>query len=223
VAALAAADCSDEAGDSEAAGVEHIAGRRCSLSASSAAIWAAGCRKSLALPAFRLKAGTDTGRCACFLADSPPSLSGISFRPTPTIPALVFPATFRETLLNPSNPWTRPGVIRNRPTTPVKLPQGDADPELYKRVRWDTIPSDGIHPDYGQGGAQSLMVQLADGIAASTQPDGWAWAVNKTILGVGDSLMRNNVIFFADHVSHGKARSHRPRLSALDALADWLP
>jgi hypothetical protein len=35
--------------------------------------------------------------------------------------------------------------------------------------------------------------------------------------------MRNNVIFFADHVSHGKARSHRPHLSALDALADWLP
>jgi hypothetical protein len=156
----------------------------------------------------------------------PPSLAVPGFAPTPPAPALVFPETFRETLLNPSNPWTRPGVIRNRPTVPIKFPWGDPDPELYRRVRWEPAPSDGIHPDYGQGGAESLMEQLADSIKAGVQPEGWEWAVNKTILGVGDSLMRNNVMFFTDHVSHGKVRllrSPRPAPRVLAVPSDCYP
>jgi hypothetical protein len=144
-------------------------------------------------------------------SDRPPSLTGPGFALVSSAPALVFPETFEETLLNPSNPWTRPGVIRNRPTVPIKFPEGDARPELYSRVRWEPTPSDSVHPDYGQGGAESLMEQLSGAVEAGIRPTGWEWAANKTILGVGDSLMRNNIMFFTDHVSHGKVRRGRSR------------
>lgn len=102
------------------------------------------------------------------------------------------------------NPWTRPGSIRNRTTVPIDLPKGIADSELLRRVRWAPSPADDIHPDYGQDGGASLMSLLADAVREGTVPVDWEWAANKTILGIGDSLMRNNVMFFADHVSQGK-------------------
>jgi hypothetical protein len=109
------------------------------------------------------------------------------------------------------NPWTRPGLIRNRPILPVELASrmgeaADALPwGLFNSVRWEPDPADGIHPDFGQGG-ESLMEQLADASESGVAPAGWEWAVNKTILGVGDSLMRNNVNYFRMHVSNGKVR-----------------
>lgn len=123
------------------------------------------------------------------------------------VPASAVPERFSETLLKPSNPWTRPGIIRGRPPGPTKFPVGDADPERLRHVRWATVPADGIDSDYGQDGDTSLMTQLADALKEGGVPADWEWAANKTILGVGDSLMRNNVMFFADHISQWKVRS----------------
>lgn len=125
---------------------------------------------------------------------------------SPEVPSA--PETLTDTVLNP---WTRPGLIRNRPVLPVELvsKMGDAADALpwglFNRVRWEPDPPDDIHPDYGQGG-ESLMEQLADASESGVAPAAWEWAVNKTILGIGDSLMRNNVNYFSMHVSNGKVR-----------------
>lgn len=46
------------------------------------------------------------------------------------------------------------------------------------------------------------MEQLADAAEREELPADWGWAFNKTILGIGDSLMRNNVDFFSKHISN---------------------
>ena len=138
----------------------------------------------------------------------PPAVSN------PSLPLV--PDTLEDTV---TNPWTRPGLIRGRPILPVELASkmGDAADALpwglFNTVRWEPDPPDGIHPDYGQAG-ESLMEQLADASESGVAPAGWEWAVNKTILGVGDSLMRNNVNYFRMHISNDKVRSGSARGNA---------
>ncbi|CED83750.1 SGNH hydrolase-type esterase domain [Phaffia rhodozyma] len=101
------------------------------------------------------------------------------------------------------NPWILPGLIRNRPIiSPAdQLRMGfDIFPfGTYDSVRWEPIP--GKNGSEGER-TESLLEDLRKALDINQAPEGWDWAQNKTILGIGDSLMRNNVDTFTKHIGN---------------------
>ncbi|KAL7413590.1 hypothetical protein BDY24DRAFT_388999 [Mrakia frigida] len=119
------------------------------------------------------------------------------------------------------NPFNLPGFILNRPILP---PEADVNEPWgwYDRVRWKTVPSltainsgEGRLERRDRDGSEesdiefeeedpSLLEELKIAHERGVIPEGWSdWGVNKTILGIGDSLMRNNVMFFTKHIAPG--------------------
>ncbi|KAL7410801.1 hypothetical protein BDY24DRAFT_168237 [Mrakia frigida] len=143
-------------------------------------------------------------------------MAGQISAPTSTFLPLDPPLPFESDL---PNPFSLPGILINRPVLPlerdVNKPYG-----LYDQVRWKSFPStttrrlesndpDGLEEtDLGAEEEEtSLLEELKIAHEKGIIPEGWSdWGVNKTIIGIGDSLMRDNVGFFTQHISRGDVR-----------------
>ena len=132
---------------------------------------------------------------------------------SPHRPGSPAPTHSEDTLLNP---WTLPGFIRGRPilTPSEALDEGLNPFGRYDSVRWNPLypPTASLDPDFGvspssSGQLPSLMATLKASIEFQSLPEGWDWIANKTILGIGDSLMRNNVNAFPRHLANGWMRA----------------